>query len=220
MTMMKAFVITALSMFVLSLSTISNQASIGLQITGKLRGRTLDITGAVIPNAPIAIEGDSIKHEIKSNHLGRYEIELPPGQYRISARISGFQEFLRAPFAVRSGETSTINIIAEFGKIIWEDEGAKASYDSLQLSNGQEMPMEVVIKYVRKRENEESTIYEHATFSYEKWLVHAAEIILDRSSNYITAKGKVLLDDGRKLAWGEEVQMEITSNRPKVRVIK
>jgi hypothetical protein len=208
------------------------------QAQSKLKGRVMDFTGAVIPNAPIIIEINQIEQRVKSNEKGRFEIDLAPGRYHITTgEIPGFQKFVRASFEIRPSQTTTINVIAEFAghalfyynSIQAREETAKlkkeqgklnASYDSFQVSNATGTELELLIKYIKKNEDSDSTIYEGAMVSYDTFLLYASEVILHLPSHKLKAKGKVLLDDGNERTWATEVEFDFARSNPISNVIQ
>jgi len=208
------------------------------QAQGKLKGKVMDFTGAVIPNAPIIIEIDQIEKRVKSNEKGRFEIDLAPGRYHITTgEIPGFQKFVRASFEIRPSQTTTINVIAEFAgdalfyynsfeareeiaKLKKEQGRLNASYDSFPISNAAGSELDLLIKYIKKNEDSDSTIYEGAMVSYDTFLLYASEVILHRPPRKLKAKGKVLLDDGKERTWATGVELDFTKSNPISNVIQ
>lgn len=202
------------------------------QAQGKLKGRVMDFTGAVIPNVPIIIEIEQIERRVKSNEKGRFGIDLAPGRYHITtAEIPGFQKFVRASFEIRPAQTTTINVIAEFAgdalfyydsieareeiaKLKKEHGKLNASYDSFPVSNAAGTELDLLIRYIKKNEDSDSTIYEGAMVSYDKFLVYAPQVILQLHSHKLKAKGKVLLDDGNEPTWVTEVELDFARSNP------
>src|ERR1043166_10228125 len=74
------------------------QSSISSKSTGWLVGRVIDHCEASISSAQILIESDGNSLEITSDEAGYYQIKLPPGIYRISAKAKGWIPFKRASF--------------------------------------------------------------------------------------------------------------------------
>ncbi|HTG15069.1 MAG TPA: carboxypeptidase regulatory-like domain-containing protein [Blastocatellia bacterium] len=208
------------------------------QAQGKLKGKVMDFTGAVIPNAPIIIEIDQIEKRVKRNEKGRFEIDLAPGRYHITTgEIPGFQKFVRASFEIRPSQTTTINVIAEFAgdalfyynsfeareeiaKLKKEQGRLNASYDSFPISNAAGSELDLLIKYIKKNEDSDSTIYEGAMVSYDTFLLYASEVILHRPPRKLKAKGKVLLDDGKERTWATGVELDFTKSNPISNVIQ
>src|SRR5882724_6418695 len=68
------------------------------QSTGTIQGVVRDPSGAVIPNAAIAVTNASTRQTTKgeSNAAGTYTFAfLPPGQYSLTADHAGFTRFQR-----------------------------------------------------------------------------------------------------------------------------
>jgi len=87
---------------------------------GKILGRVLDSTGAVIPGAGIAAihEAMNTRTTAASNAAGNYELPfLLPGTYRIEVTVTGFKQYTRRPIEVRVGDTMTLDINMVVGQV-------------------------------------------------------------------------------------------------------
>ena len=85
----------------------------------ELTGTITDSTGAVLPGVTVtATEPSSgVTRTSISNDLGRYRVvELNPGQYRISAQLTGFKTAV-IEAALETMRISTVNITMEIGEI-------------------------------------------------------------------------------------------------------
>ena len=233
---MKILIIIIFSIYIFASVPIAAQSPLAVQAESKLKGKVMDFTEAVIPNAQIFIQNEHDTYKIKSNEKGRFEIDLPPGRYLIRAEIPGFVKFARAPVEVRSGQTQIINIIAEFAsgayfyyngpdareeieKLNRERAGLSPNYDSVTISPGSEGALDMLIKYLKKNEENDSIIYDGAVVSYDKWLLFATQVILQRGSNRLTAKGKVFLDDSNNRRWAKEVQIDFAASDPILKLV-
>lgn len=80
--------------------------------TGTLRGQVTDPSGAVVPNASIAILPSSgATLTTTTSRTGAYEIgNLPPGRYTVTANAQGFEVFIQDDVAVDAGQTAQFNI--------------------------------------------------------------------------------------------------------------
>ncbi len=80
--------------------------------TGTLRGQVTDPSGAVVPNATVAIvvSGTST-HSATTNRTGNYEIgDLAPGKYLVTASAKGFAVFSQSDVEVTAGQVAQFNI--------------------------------------------------------------------------------------------------------------
>ena len=97
--------------------------------TGTLRGQVSDPSGAVVPNATIAIlQSGGPTHSAKTNNNGNYEIgNLPPGNYTVTANADGFNAFIQNDVQLNAGQVLQFNIPLEIQveqqKINVEEEG-------------------------------------------------------------------------------------------------
>ncbi len=99
--------------------------------TGTLRGQVVDPSGAVVPNAAVAVlQSGGPTHSATTNHNGSYEIaNLPPGNYTVTANAKGFTVFVQNDVAVAAGQASQFNIALEIQveqqKLNVEEEGPR-----------------------------------------------------------------------------------------------
>ena len=96
---------------VVAAAALSAQA----QSTGTLRGQVADPSGAVVPNATVAIlQSGGPTHSARTNNNGNYEIgNLPPGNYTVTANAQGFTVFVQNDVAVNAGQVAQFNIALE-----------------------------------------------------------------------------------------------------------
>ncbi|HVM94371.1 MAG TPA: carboxypeptidase regulatory-like domain-containing protein [Terriglobales bacterium] len=85
------------------------------QSTGTLRGQVVDPSGAVVPNATVAIlQSGGPTYSGKTNNAGNYEIgNLPAGSYTVTANAEGFTAFIQNGVQVTAGQVARFNIALE-----------------------------------------------------------------------------------------------------------
>lgn len=85
---------------------------------GTLSGVVADPSGAVIPNAQIAVTGTAAFTSVAaSDERGVYSLQLPPGEYAIEVSARGFDNSKRAVVEVISGHTLTHNVQLEIAVV-------------------------------------------------------------------------------------------------------
>ena len=84
-------------------------------VTGTLRGQVTDPSGAVVPNATVAILiSGGPTHSATTNRTGNYEIgSLAPGKYTVTANAQGFAVFVQDDVEVAAGQAAQFNIALE-----------------------------------------------------------------------------------------------------------
>ena len=93
-------------------------SSIAQQGTAEIAGKVMDEQGAVLPGVAIVAtnEGTGVFREAVSGPAGTYFLsQLAPGQYRISAKLSGFRTTERGGLILQVGKTLTINLSLAVG---------------------------------------------------------------------------------------------------------
>ena len=61
--------------------------------TATFHGSITDTKGKRLRGAHVSVEGTNFKRAIKPNRKGEFQIELPPGIYKIKVKKSGFATF-------------------------------------------------------------------------------------------------------------------------------
>src|SRR5581483_5294322 len=82
------------------------------QSTGAIQGTVADPTGAVLPNATVAVMNQATgeTHVLKTDSAGLYSLPgLAPGNYKIEVRSQGMQTVVASDLVVAVGMTTTQN---------------------------------------------------------------------------------------------------------------
>jgi hypothetical protein len=91
----------------------------GQETRGTIRGRVVDATGAVIANVSVSATNVATNVTISttSNADGNYEIfYLLPGNYRLTATLTGFKSYRREGIELRIGDRVVIEILMQVGE--------------------------------------------------------------------------------------------------------
>ncbi|MGA8538177.1 MAG: carboxypeptidase regulatory-like domain-containing protein, partial [Terriglobales bacterium] len=125
----------------MALTTLVLAASIALEMpaaaqssgspapAGSLHGQVTDPSGAVVPNATVAIVESGVPtHSTTTNRSGSYEIgNLAPGKYTVTANAKGFAIFGQTDVNVAAGQVTQFNIALDINvkeeKVNVESEG-------------------------------------------------------------------------------------------------
>ena len=106
----------AASLFVfLSASTALAQTG-----QGTIVGRITDPTGGVVPGVSVRVEhaGTGFTYDSVTNEEGLYHVPyLNPGTYTLTFEAPGFKRLVRSGIAVRSTETSRVDVALELGQV-------------------------------------------------------------------------------------------------------
>jgi vitamin B12 transporter len=87
--------------------------------TATVSGAVIDPLGGRLPGATVVLAGDrQSAGETTAGSDGTFTFaNVVPGRYRITARLSGFEEASSAPFFVSAGGTTTINVSLPLGPL-------------------------------------------------------------------------------------------------------
>jgi len=93
---------------------------LGQGATGAITGVVTDTTGAVIPNAQIRVENvdTGLTREMVTDATGLYRAgNLPPGNYRVSAKIEGFQAQTKTGLLLSIDQIMTVGFELSLGQV-------------------------------------------------------------------------------------------------------
>lgn len=80
------------------------------QNTGRIEGRVVDMTGAVIVGANVAVEADGFERNTVTNESGEYSITgVPAGSYTVSIESPGFATFTQTDVNVSANDATSVN---------------------------------------------------------------------------------------------------------------
>jgi|HubBroStandDraft_6_1064221.scaffolds.fasta_scaffold308399_1 hypothetical protein len=91
--------------------------------TATLVGTVTDSTGAIVPNAAVAVINvdTQVVTRGRSNQDGAYYVPfLIPGNYELTIEIQGFKKFQQSGLILHAGETPRIDVRLEVGSITEE----------------------------------------------------------------------------------------------------
>lgn len=90
------------------------------QGTSQINGKAVDEQGAILPGVAILItnEETGVFREVVSTESGAYFApQLPPGRYKIAAKLEGFRPFERTGLVLQVGNTLTIDLTMRLGGV-------------------------------------------------------------------------------------------------------
>src|SRR5258706_1117670 len=90
------------------------------QGTSEIGGRAVDDTGGFLPGVAIVLtnEESGVFREVTGGNDGSYfASQLPPGRYRLSAKLAGFRTFERRGLVLAVGKTLTIDVTLAVGAL-------------------------------------------------------------------------------------------------------
>ena len=91
-------------------------AAFAQERTGAIEGTAKDQNGAVVPNAAINITGASFKKTVNANGEGFYRVlDVPPGNYSVSAEATNFKSDVRNNVVVVLGKATVVDFDLQVG---------------------------------------------------------------------------------------------------------
>jgi hypothetical protein len=124
----------AISVSTVFLAMVLQHAAFGQTLTS-LSGTVSDPSGAVVPNATLAVTNieTGFTQNSTSDGAGRYGYpQLPTGKYKLSAKATGFPEEVRSNIELLVGTATTVNIA--FTKVGSTSETISVVADAVQVN--------------------------------------------------------------------------------------
>jgi len=78
-----------------------------------ISGVVLDANDARIVGATVKVENSKVSRLLKTDYEGNFRVELPSGEYKITAEEEGFRRFEFSPFRAKAGVCELVNIYME-----------------------------------------------------------------------------------------------------------
>ena len=234
------FLILALPM-AQSLATAQLPSS-SARMTGRLWGQVIDLRGDPVGSVHMIFSGESSSHRAVTDENGKYDVELPAGEYRVSAVIAGFSEFYRAKISLPAATTKMLNIVPAFGGVTCildvtgrerdpDREGiGPPQYEKLSLPQLSGTAEELVVRFQLKKRQGRSIEYRGgpinpAVMVSQGFLaIYAEKVRIDNEKGTIEAAGKVIVEDGEHRMRVKYAKLEVrdrkvvlTTDRSKIR---
>ena len=98
---------------------LSASAGFGQTVLATVTGTVTDSTGAVIPNAPVALKNVDTGQTYTgaSSGTGNYTVsQLPVGDYDLNIAVSGFKTYSHTKFHLSAGQTMREDVALTVGQ--------------------------------------------------------------------------------------------------------
>ena len=107
--------------FAMMLLTMVPLAASAQQSTAAVAGQVRDTSGAVLPGVTVEASSPALIEKVRSvvtDDTGQYKIlDLRPGAYAVTFKLSGFNSVKREGLALTSGFTATVNAELKVGDL-------------------------------------------------------------------------------------------------------
>lgn len=113
-----SFFVPAFTLFFSLLMLCLPPPSLAQSTTGRVLGRVLDPTGAVVPGATLTLTstGSGATQTVQASKTGDYVfLSVPVGQYKLQAQSTGFRDFIADGITVQLNGTVSYDIRLEVG---------------------------------------------------------------------------------------------------------
>lgn len=165
---------------------------------GLIRGRVRDAARPV-NGLKVSVKSATMRREVIINSSGDYEMELPADVYTITATLPEYYPYRRAPFRVRPGTVTIINLnLILIGIDRVHGGGKDLKYEKLSVPNAADQKLDALVAYNDRKEDERYIEYEGIRLYYDALAVHALNLQLDKRDFTFKATGNVHVDDGQQ----------------------
>ena len=109
-----------ISVLVVSLAFVAPLAAQTQITTGVIQGTVMDTTGAVLPGVDVTVvnAGTNLSQSRTTDSDGRFVfLQLPPGRYNATFRLSGFSSFVQENIDFTVGQTVNLNLRLVVGNV-------------------------------------------------------------------------------------------------------
>ncbi|HEV2387641.1 MAG TPA: TonB-dependent receptor [Candidatus Acidoferrales bacterium] len=109
-----------LLLFLFTFLLLGGIAGAQVAITGKITGVVTDASGAVVPNASVAVKSTALmtSRTTKTANDGSYLFDLlPVGSYEVSITAPGFRTYVQSGIVINAGFTATVSPKLEVGQV-------------------------------------------------------------------------------------------------------
>jgi len=211
--MLVAVALTCLSLFGQAVTQASQPHTFHVQ------GLVSDALGAVVPNVKVTFQGGQSAKTVVTNDMGRYEADLPLGDYSMSAQAStpGFKAYRRPPFRVSTPSNLTFEVrlqICRCGDMVIVNSSGRAPTDAeiytatANCRHEDLFPqphlrneLQLSIQYETRAEATQVVTYTGASHedpvavAYNLFSLHADHVVYDAKQKTLEARGNVVVED-------------------------
>jgi len=109
-----------IAVFSLTLAGLLSVAALAQTTTGTIRGTVVDETGGILPGVEVTVTNPATgaTRLTVSDDEGRYQVpELVPGNYEVSAALTGFTTAVRAGIAMTVNRQARVDLTLSVGEI-------------------------------------------------------------------------------------------------------
>lgn len=207
---------------------------------GYLAGVVLDTNNSAVAGATVTVEGERAKHTITTGQDGSFNVQLPPGTYRIRAESRGFCLCRRAAFRLRPSTTTTINLrlivcplvhslILEGGQYKGETARYQPPFKEDEFSVGSSGgPLNLLIQYGERILLGDDIQYKgfrlsdgkcfEAIVTYDVFTIYADRVRFNARSLRIEAEGNVIFERGAERAKAQRADVDLKGPEPQVKL--
>lgn len=225
-------------------------SSLALERTGRVRGTVRFVNGSAVQNAKVRVKGSTGTFEAITNQHGVYEIEAPVGVYNIIVRQSGLCGSRRASFRIEPKTVANFdfNLVVcpgiDFAECKEEtryagvecDTVGPFKYDSYTFTGNLTSPLDLLIRYGEKIENNGLTEYKGAsvkwidtdenlekaqrekylavTLSYNLMTVNADKVSFDSKNRILKAEGNLVVENNGPPIPAKRAEIRLGKERP------
>jgi hypothetical protein len=208
---------------------LSGKAGARGHAPGRVCGVVSDTNGWRVGDANVKFESPGGAHAARTNADGEYEIELPPGVYRVSVTSPGYFQMRRADVLISPAESVEINLtifldtperVVRDGKVV----GLRLPFnnDSFDIPESRGH-LQLLILYGERSKGQVDNRYKGARLangvvvpvivSYNHLTVRAEEALFNKKGLTLKATGNVIVEDGKRSTNCQSIELTFKSGQ-------
>jgi hypothetical protein len=205
--------------------------------TYHIRGTITDPIEAVIPRVKVTFQGEQQRKTVTANDVGVYEVDLPIGDYTMTAQMAGFRPYRRPLFRVRAPADMMFDVRLQIGRcgdmVITNSSGRPPTdaeiYAATESCRHEDLfplsprrdQLQLSIQYETRAETANVFSYSGASredpvsLAYNLFSLRADRVVYNAREKTLEAQGNVVMEDEPGKRRADAIAFRLEGGRPK-----
>lgn len=205
--------------------------------TFHIKGTITDPLEAVVPRAKVTFQGEQLSKTATTNEVGVYEVDLPIGDYTMTAQMAGFRPYRRPLFRVRAPADLILDVRLQLGRcgdlVITNSSGRPPTdaeiyaatescrHEDLFLLSPHRDQLQLSIQYETRVKTANVFSYSGASredpvsLAYNLFSLRADRVVYDAREETLEAQGDVVMEDESGKHRADAIALRLEDGRPK-----
>jgi hypothetical protein len=205
--------------------------------TFHIRGTITDSIEAVIPRVKVTFQSEQLRKTVTTNDVGVYEVDLPIGDYTMTAQTAGFRSYRRPLFRVRAPADLVFDVRLRLGRcgdmVITDSSGGPPTdaeiYAATESCRHEDLfplsphrdQLQLSIQYETRAKTANAFSYSGASredpvsLAYNLLSLRADRVVYHAREKTLEAQGNVVMEDESGKRRADAVAFRLEDGRPK-----